>query len=1208
MKKSTPWSALLIAAALSLAVPASAEPRKLALLVGINDYKAGTVPDLHGCVNDVERMRSVLVSRFGFKDTDVVVLEDSAATKAAIVQTFRSHLIDKAAAGTIVVFHYSGHGSRMTDLSGDEREDGMDETIVPYDSRQGGVVDITDDDLDALLAELTAKTKNVTVILDSCHSGTATKAVTGGGSLVRQIPDLVLNTPAAAPARAAGDGTSGMRPEDASWVLISGSAPQELSNEFFMNGKPYGALSYYVTEVLGLGEGEMTYRDLFDLAAPQVTNAFPSQHPQIEGARSDTILFGERTVTSASHFRVSRPGNRIVLDGGLVHGLTVGSVLDVYASTVRVFHDPNTPIARLELTAVDDFSSEAKVLPGSPAPPVGSRAVLRSANLPPARLGVRFCRWESDRPRKCAGSSAALDAVREAAVGTGLVEAVGSESEARMIVEEKAGQLRFLTGDLTEVSGPVAVTDPGMETTAAGKLQAWSKWYALMALSNPASTLDVTMRLRRKGETVPATAITDGQEVELTVQNKSAVPLYLSLLDLSTDGSVGVLISPIGGSAYDPGKTLQRTIRFTVPPGRTSVTDTIKVLATAAPINASVFEQGAIKGLPGTDPLAVAFESAFQGSRTAAVVDRSQWTIVSAPVQVGLARGVPSGVDGFAIHLPEGTKSLDPASRSVLGDCTVAPADCWKTEPLGAPGTFIVRPQGARRGDEGGVPSPGAAWEEAYRLRRSTNALRVEPLMDADTRSWNEEEQTTRGGRSRPDKPAAAHDATWSLTHIEVEKAWKLLRDKGAADGQEAQGVIVGHPDTGYRPHPEMWNADPAQRPVLATDGYDFLNDDPDPLDELDTGGFIANPGHGTKSGSVIVSPKGRQMPGGPATEFVSGVAPGARLVPLRVHRSVVHFKTGNLARAIANAAGDDRTLVKKKADVISISMGGLPGWALWKSVRFARDKGVIVVAAAGNEVKMVVWPARFKEVVAVSASNVECGLWEGASHGGAVDITAPGESVWRAATDPPGTDSVGMGQGTTFATATVGGIAALWVAYHRADPEMAILKRDGLVTGAFRDALQKSAWRPDQPGTVPPGVTCASTAPWKTGEYGPGIVDAAKVLQAPLTLGTKGVEVDRIEDLPLFASLFPDGTPPATVKARYALLFGASDGEAAAAALGELEGEVVNAYATDADVAAALDRLVAEGTPASAAATREVLLRKDISPSLRAALATPAG
>jgi hypothetical protein len=1203
MKKSMA-AGVLAAAALALPGRAAAEPRKLAFLVGINDYKA--VTDLRGCVNDVERMRTVLVNRFGFADADIVVLKDKDATREAILRTFRTHLIDQAAAGTIVVFHYSGHGSRMTDQSGDEREDGWDETIVPHDSRQGGVVDITDDDLNVLMTDLVKKTTNVTAILDSCHSGSATR----GGALARRIPDLVLPAaPAPAPGRATGEGASEMRPDGASYVLISGSAPQELSNEFFMGGKPYGALSYYLTEALGAIDGESTYRELFEVSAPQVTAAFPTQHPQIEGARSDTVLFGDRTVTSEAHFRVSKPNNRLTVNGGAIHGLGEKTLLDVYAANVRVFRSPNTPIAQIELTRVDDFTSEAKVLSGS-EPPVGARAVVRSSGLPPSRLRVHYCVLQpspAGQPRRCTGTSAALDAVRTAAGKTGLMDVVASESEAQMIVQESGGKIHFLFGDLAEASAPVAATDVDFATTASDKLAKWAKWHAVLALANPASTLSVSVETRHKGVTGPVPSVTSGDDVDFRVKNTSTVAVYLTLLDVSTDGSIGVLVSPVGGAAHQPGATLDWGIRFTVPPGRSSVTDTIKVLATTAPINTSVFEQAAIKGAPSTDLVAQAFETAFQGNKTGTIVSKNNWTTASTSIHIGAARRAPAGVDAFAFHVPEGTRSLDPSVRGVLGDCSVNPNDCWEPEPLGPPGTFVLRRKGGDR-DADGVPSSGEAWEAAYRLRKQTNAIRVEPLPEIDSRAWNEEEQTgTRGGRTRPDKPAAAGDSGWSLTHISVDKAWKLLRDKGAADGQEAKGIVVGHPDTGYRPHDEVWNGDPAKRPILDADGYDFEDDDHDAKDPLETTGFIPNPGHGTKSGSVIVSPKGRQMPGGQPTEFVTGVAPGARLVPLRVNKSVVHFKTGNLAKAISNAAGDDRTLVKRKADVISISMGGLPGWSLWKSVKFARDKGVIVVAAAGNEVKTVVWPARFKEVVAVSASNVECGLWEGASHGGAVDITAPGESVWRASTDPPGVDSIGMGQGTTFATATVAGVAALWLAYHRDasgqdSPEMQILKRDGLVTGAFRDALKAGAWRPDQANTIPAGVHCAGNAPWPTDEYGAGIVNAEGVLEARLTLGSRGGDSDDIEELPLFASLFPDGTPAATVADRYAALFGAANARAAAP-LAELEGEISHLYATDTETAAALDAFVGGGPAAPA---RQTLLRKDISPSLRAALTAP--
>jgi subtilisin family serine protease len=74
----------------------------------------------------------------------------------------------------------------------------------------------------------------------------------------------------------------------------------------------------------------------------------------------------------------------------------------------------------------------------------------------------------------------------------------------------------------------------------------------------------------------------------------------------------------------------------------------------------------------------------------------------------------------------------------------------------------------------------------------------------------------------------------------------------------------------------------------------------------------------------------------------------------------------GNLAEAIGHAAGPDRSLVKRRADVISISLGGAPSRALREAVRRARLANVIVLAAAGNQVRTVVWPARYADVIAV--------------------------------------------------------------------------------------------------------------------------------------------------------------------------------------------------------------------------------------------------
>ena len=80
-------------------------------------------------------------------------------------------MIEGAKKGDVLVFYYSGHGSQVADVSGDEL-DGKDETICPHDYATAGM--IKDDDFRSLLTGLPAGV-NLDVILDSCHSGTGTR-------------------------------------------------------------------------------------------------------------------------------------------------------------------------------------------------------------------------------------------------------------------------------------------------------------------------------------------------------------------------------------------------------------------------------------------------------------------------------------------------------------------------------------------------------------------------------------------------------------------------------------------------------------------------------------------------------------------------------------------------------------------------------------------------------------------------------------------------------------------------------------------------------------------------------------------------------------------------------------------------------------------------------------------------------------------------
>lgn len=161
-----------------LAQPTS---RKLALLVGINQYpRSQRFTNLYGCLNDVELQRQLLIHRFGFQDSDILVLTDESdqpPTRDNILNAFVEHLINQAKENDVVVFHFSGHGSQVIDnnhpLCGTQP---LNSTFVPADdlpSSETVVHDIMGRSLFLLMSRI--KAENTTVVLDSCFSGGGTR-------------------------------------------------------------------------------------------------------------------------------------------------------------------------------------------------------------------------------------------------------------------------------------------------------------------------------------------------------------------------------------------------------------------------------------------------------------------------------------------------------------------------------------------------------------------------------------------------------------------------------------------------------------------------------------------------------------------------------------------------------------------------------------------------------------------------------------------------------------------------------------------------------------------------------------------------------------------------------------------------------------------------------------------------------------------------
>jgi subtilisin family serine protease len=218
----------------------------------------------------------------------------------------------------------------------------------------------------------------------------------------------------------------------------------------------------------------------------------------------------------------------------------------------------------------------------------------------------------------------------------------------------------------------------------------------------------------------------------------------------------------------------------------------------------------------------------------------------------------------------------------------------------------------------------------------------------------------------------------------------------------------------------------------------------------------------------------------------VAGVAPEAMLLPIRATKSVALLRGVGVAKAVDHAR-------RNGCHVISMSLGGvLLSGALEAAIDAAVKSGMIVMAAAGNwdwariplpgKAKFVVEPARYRNCIAVAASNADAAPWFGSSRGKKVLISAPGESVWVPALK--GGANVSRSSGTSYGVAHMAGVAALWLAHWGPS---ALKERYGPenVQAVFVEVLRSGGFtRPDK---------------WDTGKFGVGIVNAKAVLDAEL-------------------------------------------------------------------------------------------------------------
>ncbi len=324
------WCAL--AGALFISVPSAHAETRRALLIGIDKYvppsaaaasssadtstrRRGDWSDLDGAVNDVDALREILTARYGFKTEDIHILRNAEATRDRIFSETKKWLIDAAAPGDVSLFFYAGHGSQVKN-SRTEEADGLDESLVPADANRG-VPDIRDKELAVVFGAALDKKLRLTVIFDSCHSG----------SIGRGAPRAIRFRFVQPDERDVADPSRPPAPESRGALVLSAAQDYELAAETRdEEDRPHGLFSWALLKILR----SMPINQSADRTFLQVRALMQSgdimQNPVLAttAERRRAPLFGTDTQGSgavAVAVQKVDPDGSVILQGGIAAGI-----------------------------------------------------------------------------------------------------------------------------------------------------------------------------------------------------------------------------------------------------------------------------------------------------------------------------------------------------------------------------------------------------------------------------------------------------------------------------------------------------------------------------------------------------------------------------------------------------------------------------------------------------------------------------------------------------------------------------------------------------------------------------------------------------------------------------------------------------------------------------------------------------------------------
>lgn len=605
-----------------------------ALLIGIDAYPRGPGPggaiyrSLRGCVRDIVEVEKFLRHEVGvpreritrlLAATDDSDLRSAAAgtprpTYAAIVERWLA-IIDAAQPGDILYVHYAGHGGRAQTVFPAIKPGGFDESLAPCDinDRATGKY-LRDVEIAALLARSARKGVLTTLVLDACHSGSATRGpevrarrgdIDDAGPRADRLATSLVDTRSALEdiARELEHGPRGL--ED-TWrvddhgnaselnTVIAACRKRESAYEYDVDGTHrHGALTYFWLDALRRCDATLTYRDAYRQVFAGVHGVFAEQSPVLLGAGDRVVLGSVRLAQARSIAVLGVDGDRVTLAAGESGLVDVGTRLAMIPPEVVPELAELSELTEVEVIQVGASASIARVVNDTRAGAVavGAQGVI-VRHAPALQRKVRLL---DDHPTsESAAAFAALDdEIRRDAANLIAVDPAGPADFQVAIDRAQSGALVFSILDRAGAPVPhlqpeIAIGDGDASRRLKERLVHLARFTNVLNLTNSdpgsplAGKLGLTLHADVGGRCSPEPMrgrpeVHAGTFFHVRIANRSSRPLIAALFDLTSDLKVEMFPRTWD---LDPHSVQDVRLKAVLRSGHRAITDVLKVVAT----------------------------------------------------------------------------------------------------------------------------------------------------------------------------------------------------------------------------------------------------------------------------------------------------------------------------------------------------------------------------------------------------------------------------------------------------------------------------------------------------------------------------------------------------------------------------------------------------------------------------------------------------